>query len=736
MVQEKIPTIEEIIAKIKAYNPMSDSGRILRAYETAKVAHEGQLRDSGEEYIMHPLAVADILSDLQLDDTTIISGLLHDVVEDTKINLEQIQQEFGNEVLVLVNGVTKLNRLEYHSRQEQQAENLRKMFLAMANDIRIILIKLADRLHNMRTLKHHHSALRQKEIAEETQTIFAPLAHRLGIFKIKSELEDLSFAILEPEKYKELAQLVNTQKAERDRFINEMCEVVREEMKRVGIKADVSGRFKNFYSIHNKMNRQQKELNEIFDLYAVRVIVDTVKDCYGVLGVIHTLWKPIPGRFKDYIAMPKINMYQSLHTTVLGDQGDPFEVQIRTWEMHRTAEYGIAAHWRYKEGRSADEDFEKKVEWLRQMLDWQQELSNASEFVESVKVDLFADSVYVFSPAGDVYELPAGSVPIDFAYRVHTQIGHQCVGAKVNKRLVPLDYRLRNGDIVEVLTAKGRGPSRDWLKIVKSQQAQNKIRQWFRKERKEENSDLGKEMLEKECKRYGHEPVQILKPNKLLEACKRFNVGTTLEDLYAAVGDGALKPEAVMLRIKEDYKKEKQMQEVKIQPETEPAHSSSGIWVRGVSDVMVRMARCCKPLPGDDIVGYVTRGRGISVHQTGCPNIKHYEDTEPDRLIEVGWGKDTGGVYQAELLAIANDRERLAMDIMAIIAETKTVLNGVHVDVDKKNNLATLSLKLEVKTADQLSYLISRIQKVPNVLEVHRMITGGGKEGFEQTNQI
>ncbi|MGI5891856.1 MAG: RelA/SpoT family protein [Bacillota bacterium] len=718
--------IEQIIKKVKAYNSASDTDSILRAYLLAMEAHKGQTRDSGEQYIIHPLAIADILADLQLDDTSIIAGLLHDVVEDTDVELEQIRKEFGDEVVVLVDGVTKLSKLEHLSRQENHDENLRKMFLAMANDIRIILIKLADRLHNMRTLHSHHSALRQKEIAEETRTIFAPLAHRLGMFEIKSELEDLSLAILEPEKYAELQEKMALQQAERGKYIEDTCAVIKKNLDKVGIKADISGRAKNYYGIYNKMNKQQKDISEIFDLTAIRVIVDNVNDCYGVLGVIHTLWKPIPGRFKDYIAMPKQNMYQSIHTTVIGDNGDPFEVQIRTWEMHRTAEYGIAAHWRYKEGKSGDADFEKKIEWLRQMLEWQNEMRDAKEFVESVKVDLFTDNIYVFTPKGAVYELPAGSGPIDFAYRVHTQVGHQCMGAKVNRRLVPLDHKLKNGDIVEILTTKGRGPSRDWLKLVKTQQAKNKIRQWFRKEKREENILLGKELLEKECKRYGYDPADILKPDKILEAGKKSNY-SNIDDVYSAIGDGALQVMTILTRIKEDFRKDRDQYKPAIKDFTEDPVGKEGIWVKGATNIAVRLAHCCKPLPGDEIIGYVTKGRGVSVHRVDCANITYYRNTEPDRLIEVNWGGKPNGVYQVEIEAIAMDRERLAIDIMAVMADTKTVINGIHVNVDKKSRIATFDLKIEVKTLEHLEYIIKRVQRVKDVIEVKRVLSQSRK---------
>jgi guanosine-3',5'-bis(diphosphate) 3'-pyrophosphohydrolase len=720
--------IKSLIKKVKKYNPASDSDTIMRAYLLAEAAHADQKRDSGEPYISHPLAVANILAELQLDDTSIIAGILHDVVEDTAIDLEQIREEFADDVATLVDGVTRLNKLQHLSRHENQAENLRKMFLAMANDIRIILIKLADRLHNMRTIKSHRSALRQKEIAEETKAIFAPLAHRLGMFEIKSELEDLALEVLEPVKFAKLKAEIATEQAERAQLIIDTCATIREELQKIGIKAEVNGRAKNYYGIYNKMRRQQKGVPEIFDLTAVRVIVDNIKECYGALGVIHTLWKPIPGRFKDYVAMPKQNMYQSIHTTVIGDNGDPFEVQIRTWEMHRTAEYGIAAHWRYKEGKSGDADFEKKVEWLRQMLEWQNEMRDASEFVESVKIDLFADNIYVFSPKGSVYELPAGAGPIDFAYRVHTEVGHQCMGAKVNRRLVPLDHKLKNGDIVEILTSKSRGPSRDWLKLVKTNQAKNKIRQWFRKEKREENIQLGRELLEKECKKYGYDPQDILKTDKILEAGKRSNYNS-LDDVYAAIGDGALQVLTILSRIKEDFRKDSQVQKTPAIKEFDEvgAGGEEGIWVKGASNIAVRLAHCCKPLPGDEIIGYVTRGRGVSVHRTDCANITYYRQTEPDRLIEVGWGAQQKGVYQVEIQASAMNRERLAMDVMAVIADTKTIINGINVTLDKKTNIATLDLKIEVKTLEHLDYIIGRVRRVKDVIDVKRILTKSKK---------
>lgn len=718
--------INALIAKIKQYNPSSDSLKIMEAYRMAQTAHAGQVRDSGEPYINHPLAVADILADLQLDDTTIIAGLLHDVVEDTKYTMADIEEKFGHETVVLVDGVTKLSKLEFRSRQEHQAENLRKMFLAMANDIRIILIKLADRLHNMRTIKSHHSVVRQREIAEETQSIFAPLAHRLGMFSIKSELEDICFSILEPEAFNDLKNRMEAEHTQRDAYINEIIKTLRESLEKMGIQAEITGRFKSYSSIHRKMQKQQKDLNEIYDLNAIRVIVDSVKDCYGVLGVIHTHWTPIPGRFKDYIAMPKQNMYQSIHTTVLGEDGNPFEVQIRTKEMHQIAEYGIAAHWRYKEGKSGDDDFEKKVEWLRHMLEWQQELRDAREFVESVKVDLFSDNIYVFSPKGDVYELPAGSCPIDFAYRVHTQVGQQCMGAKVNRRMVPLDQLLQNGDIVEIITAKGRGPNRDWLKIVKTQQAKNKIRQYFRKESRDENIQMGREMFERECKKNNYDSTQILKSERINEVLHRLGL-TNLDDLYAAIGYGALNISTVLNRVREEYhlaEKGREKDEAQIQTETKPftpSSDNSGVWVRGVDNIMVRFAHCCNPLPGDEIIGYVTRGKGVSIHRMDCPNIQYYRREEGDRLIEVGWGEKVDGVFQVEIEAISVERPRLTIDVMNVMSDTKTIVNGINITTDKKNKIAVVIIKLEVKTLSQLDYIIKRIGGLKGILEVHRV---------------
>ncbi|MCR4963535.1 MAG: bifunctional (p)ppGpp synthetase/guanosine-3',5'-bis(diphosphate) 3'-pyrophosphohydrolase [Firmicutes bacterium] len=723
-------TIEQIIANVKKYNPASDSAKILAAYQLAASAHGNQKRDSGEPYIVHPLAVAEILSTMQIDDTTIIAGLLHDVVEDTTIPAEVIGQKFGKDAMDLVVGLTKLSKLQFNTRHDAQAENLRKMFVAMSNDIRIILIKLADRLHNMRTIESHHSQLRKIEIAEETLTIFAPLAHRLGIFKIKSELEDRAIAILEPEDIAKIKEELAEGQEERDKFIEEHCRLIRQAMEKASIQCEVNGRFKSYFSIYNKMRNQHKALSEIFDLNAIRVIVDTVNDCYGALGIIHTMWKPIPGRFKDFIAMPKANMYQSIHTTLIADNGAPFEVQIRTWDMHRTAEYGIAAHWRYKEGTSSVADFDKKIEWLRQMMDWQQDVGDANEFMENIKGSLFSENIYVFSPAGDVYELPAGSSSIDFAYRVHTQVGHQCVGAKINHRLMPLETQLKNGDIVEILTAKGSGPSRDWLKIVKTQQAKNKIRQWFRKEKRDDNIELGKEALDKECKKYNLDPAVILKADKLRDLVKRYNF-TTLDDMYAALGDGALRAENVISRLKEDYRREQPPKvEIKpgMQPERQPIHPETVVVKGGGEGLMIHFASCCKPLPGDQIIGYITRGRGISIHRADCANVRRYRETEADRLIEVEWGSKQSGVYPVEMEALCMNRDRMLMDILAVMAETKTTITGVHVSVDQRTNMARCFIKMEVRNPDQFDYLMQRVTRIKDVLEVRRVVNPTGKQ--------
>jgi guanosine-3',5'-bis(diphosphate) 3'-pyrophosphohydrolase len=713
--------IKYLIDQVVAYYPQADIDLVRRAYAFAAKAHAGQWRLSGEEYIHHPLEVAKILAELQLDVVTIAAGLLHDVVEDTPVTREELAQYFNDEIALLVDGVTKLSRIEYKSKEEQQVENLRKMFLAMARDIRVILIKLADRLHNMRTLKYQPLA-KQKEIAEETLEIFAPLAHRLGIFALKWQLEDWALRFLEPEKYYDLVERISMKRKERETYIQEVVQILKEKFEEAGIQADIQGRPKHFYSIYNKMVKKNKELSEIYDLIAVRVQVEDVKNCYGALGTIHTLWKPIPGRFKDYIAMPKPNMYQSLHTTVIGPQGEPFEIQIRTFEMHRTAEYGIAAHWRYKEKLvSGDSEFEEKLSWLRQLLDWQRDLRDAREFMESLKIDLFSDRVYVFTPKGDVVELPVGSCPLDFAYKVHTAVGHQCIGVRVNGKITPLDYALKTGDILEILTAKGGKPSRDWLKVVKTSQAKNRIRQWYKKEERDENIIKGKELFERELRKQGL-PLDSFKTELLLEGAKRFNF-LTVEDLYAALGDGGVTPLQVLSKLKESLPvlEETSVPPLSlIKPWKNTGDSSPGIKIKGAGNVMVRFSHCCNPLPNDPIIGYITRGRGVSIHHADCANINYYKEHERERVVEVSWEQGVDLVYQAQISAVAIDRPGLTMDIMMTITDTKTIVNAVHARATK-NNLATVDLKIEIKNMEHLIYIIEKIRKIRDVLEVKRV---------------
>lgn len=713
--------LEQLRAKIEAYYPQADFNLIYRAYEFARRAHGGQFRRSGEEFITHPLEVALILAELQLDVTTIAAGLLHDVVEDTGVTVKDLEAHFNREIADLVDGVTKLGRIEYRSKEEQQVENWRKMFLAMAKDVRVVLIKLADRLHNMRTLRHQPEE-KQREIAEETLEIFAPLAHRLGIFRVKWELEDLSLRFLEPDKYYSLVQSISAKRKEREELIEEVCEVLRQRLAEAQISADIQGRPKHFYSIYHKMVKQGKELSEIYDLIAIRIIVNTVRDCYAALGIIHALWKPIPGRFKDYIAMPKPNMYQSLHTTVIGPRGDPIEVQIRTWEMHKTAEYGIAAHWKYKEGGTGDKEFEEKLSWLRQLLDWQREAKDAREFMEALKIDLFSDRVYVFTPKGDVVELPAGSVPIDFAYKVHTAVGHQCVGAKVNGRIVPLDYRLKTGDIVEILTQKGSGPSRDWLNLVATSQAKSRIRQWFKREQREESIARGKELLEKELKKQGIDSGEVVKSGALLEAGKKFNL-MTLPDIYAALGEGVLGVSQVMSKIRPEAVRQEEPLPLPVKPPVSERRSPQGVWVKGESNVAVRLAKCCNPLPGDDIIGYVTRGRGVSIHRADCSNILHYYMTEEGRIIEVSWDESAETIYHVHLEVLAHDRPRLAMDIISAVADAKTIINAVHARATK-DNFAVVDLKVEIRNLDHLNYIMDKVRRIKDVLEVRRVTPG------------
>ena len=714
--------LKKLISEVTNYNPETDIDFLKEVYDFAEKAHEGQRRISGEPFITHPVGVAEILAKLELDTVTIAAGLLHDVVEDTDVPMETIEEKFGAEIALLVDGVTKLSRIEFKNKMEQQVENLRKMFFAMAKDIRVILIKLADRLHNMRTLKHM-TPVKQREIAEETLEIFAPLAHRLGIFKMKWELEDLSLRYLEPEKYYALVEGISQKRAEREAYIADVTKLLQEKLQSVGIRADIQGRPKNFYSIYNKMIKQQKELAEIYDLIAVRVLVDSIKDCYGALGIIHTMWKPIPGRFKDYIAMPKSNMYQSLHTTLIGSHGEPFEIQIRTWDMHRTAEYGIAAHWRYKEGDKGDGEFEQKLSWLRQLLEWQSDMRDAREFMETLKIDLFSDAVFVFTPKGDVVELPAGSTPIDFAYRIHTQVGHRCIGAKINSKIVTLDYQMKNGDIIEIITSKvANGPSRDWLNVVKTSEARNKIRAWFKKENREENISRGRDALEREAKKLGEDPSELLKPDRFTDILKKLNF-VAVEDIYAAVGDGAVTPQQVVTRLREEFRKDKPVSLEDLQKKEPKKHKNTaghGIIVKGEEDVLIRLARCCNPVPGDPIVGYITRGRGVSVHRKDCRNILQHENDEAERMVEVSWDAADRGSYHVHLEVSALDRSGLLTDVMAILTEMKISADWVNAR-GTKNRMALIDLVLEIQSLDQLEHIMNKIRRVKEVYDVWRV---------------
>lgn len=723
---------EELNEKLKKVLPPDQLLQIDQAYEFAAAAHHGQQRNSGEDFIQHPLEVAIILAELEMDQPTIIAALLHDVLEDTEYEYADLEKNFGVEVALLVDGVTKLGRIEYKSKMELQVENLRKMFLAMAKDIRVILIKLADRLHNMRTLKYH-SLEKQKEISQETLEIFAPLANRLGIFRIKWELEDLAFRYLKPEEYYDLVEGIALKRREREAQINRVITELKQRLDEIGIKADIAGRPKHFYSIYQKMIKQNKELSEIYDLTAVRVIVNSVNDCYGALGIVHTLWKPIPGRFKDYIAMPKPNMYQSLHTTLIGAQGEPFEIQIRTWEMHRTSEYGIAAHWKYKEGnKQGDSNFDKKLAWLRQLSEWQHESRDAGEYMESLKIDLFADTVFVFTPRGDVVELPKGSCPVDFAYRVHTDVGHRCIGAKINSRIVPLDTKLNNGDILEILTAKqGNGPSRDWLSFVKTSLAKNRIRGWFKKEQREENIIRGRESLDREVRKLGLDPAIVLKNENVLELAKAHNL-TAIEDLYSIIGDGALTANKVLARLREEIAKEaREKQQLAALQQGEAKGSSAygkashGVMVKGVDNILVRFSRCCNPLPGDEIMGYITRGHGVSIHRADCENVSKNSQEEQNRIVEVMWDERTESIYPVDVQVFGEDRARLATDIMNVIADTRTQILAINARRVGKDNQASVLLSIEIRDLSHLNYIMQKIRRVKDVTYVERVNSGG-----------
>lgn len=718
------PELLPLLEKVQSYNKQADFLRIEQAYLYAARAHAGQLRASGEDYIIHPLGVAIVLAEIGLDTDAIVAALLHDVVEDTDVTLAEIEEKFGSTVARLVDGVTKLSRLEDLNRQERQAENLRKMFLAMAEDLRVILIKLADRLHNMRTLSYQPPE-KQKETALETRDIFAPLAGRLGISRIQWELEDLSFRYLEPQKYREIAELVARKREVREDIINHAIADLRERLREVDIEADISGRPKHFYSIYRKM-QAGRTFEEIYDLTAIRVIVNTVKECYEVLGLIHSIWRPIPGRFKDYIAVPKPNMYQSLHTTVISDRGERLEIQIRTWEMHRVAETGIAAHWQYKEGGKTDQKLAERFTWLRSILEWQQELRDAQEFVDGVKIELYPDEVFVFTPKGDVINLPAGSIPLDFAYRIHTNIGHRCVGAKVNGRIVPLNYQLQNGDLVEILTSnKVKGPSKDWLKMVRTSGAKSKIRAWFKREQREQNISKGKEMLEKEVSRLGIEPHVLLTEERLQRVMSKYNF-QDIDDLYASLGYGGTSLIAVIQKLVADYREEQGAAEAIKIPLEEPVpkrHTDSGIRVEGLPDALIRFSRCCNPVPGDSIIGYITRGRGVSIHTTTCPNAKALQK-EPERLIEVYWDEQDRGTYPVRIELTALDRPELLRDVVQVLAEASISISALQARVEK-NGTAVLTFTIVVRDRQHLIATQERLGRIRDVFTVQRVAAPG-----------
>ena len=729
--------LQEILDKIKKYAPNADVTPVIKAYELAKSAHAGVFRKSGEPYIIHPIAVANILADLELDMEVIAAGLLHDVVEDTPYTYEDITELFGKDIADLVDGVTKLGKIKYQTKEESQAENLRKMFLAMAKDIRVILIKLADRLHNMRTLKFMPEE-KAKYKAKETLEIYGGIAHRIGISKIKWELEDLALKYIDPEGYRELSDKITMKRSQRQEYIDKIVHLLEEKFKEVDINCEVSGRPKHFYSIYKKMKKKNKTFEEIYDLTAVRIIVDTVKDCYAVLGMVHTMWIPMPGRFKDYIAMPKPNLYQSLHTTVIGPDGEPVEIQIRTHEMHEIAENGIAAHWKYKEGITGNQDakMEQKLKWLRQMMEWEKDVQDPHEFLDALKDDVFNSQVYVFTPKGDVIELPAGSTPIDFAYRVHTNVGNKCTGAKINGKIVPINYKLQNGEIVEVITSSNStGPSRDWLNIVQTPTARNRIRQWFKKERREENIERGTDILEKEFKRYNI-PYKNSSIQKFLnQVAKKFNQ-PTLEDLIATIGYGGIATSQVMPKVRDFYNKEdnRQEKEKRMQEKEDKIKKNfdeheyakkrkkkdNGITVKGLDNILVRFAKCCNPLPGDDIVGYITKGRGVAIHRRDCTNIKLDDEFLQNRLVEVEWNNPEKSKFEGEVKIIAVDRVGLLNDIIHVVSMEKLSISGINCRV-LKDNTANISLLVEVNDISELKQLMKKIKSIPGVDDVSRM---------------
>ena len=722
--------LEKMLARVQKQHPGDSYLLVKKAYEFAENAHAGQVRKSGEPYFIHPASVASILTDLMIDAPTIAAGFLHDTVEDCQcVTLETIQKEFGEEVALLVDGVTKLDKLDFTDREEQKAESLRKMILAMSKDIRVVIIKLADRLHNMRTLRFQPED-RQRAIASETLDIFAPLAHRLGMNAIKQELEDLSFKYINPDAYHEIAQKVGLRRAEREENIRMVIGELSEKLDAQGIHYEMDGRPKHLYSIYKKMKEQGKTFDQIYDLIAVRVIVDTVQDCYAVLGIVHTLWNQIPGRFKDYISVPKGNMYQSLHTTLIGGRKMPFpfEIQIRTWEMHRIAEFGVAAHWRYKEGGGPEGDLDNKLYWLRQILDWQNDTRDSKEFIDSLKTDLFSDEVLLFTPKGDIMSMQRGSTPIDFAYHIHSGVGNHCVGAKVNGRIVPLDTQLETGDRVEIITStNSKGPSMDWLKVVKTQQAKAKIRQFFKRELHGENVVKGREMLEHEAKRRGVSLPAIMKQEYYDPILKRYAF-QELDDIYGAVGYGGIASAYVISRLLEEQRKDEAQALPKVVETTpqelqkqlgKPTH---GVYVKGESGILVRFARCCNPVPGDEIVGYITRGRGVTVHKSDCPNVSGGNE-ETERMVEVNWANTEGGSFNASLNIIAYDHVSLLGELALSIANMGVPIMAVSAKRDEKKKTSVITMVVQVTSREQLDKVIKNLHNRSDIIEVYRGTT-------------
>lgn len=730
---------KEFLNTILKFNSNYDIELIGRAYDVAEEMHRSQLRKSGEPYLIHPMAVAEILADLGMDEETIVAGLLHDVVEDTEYTEKQLVADFGEEVGLLVDGVTKLGSLKFQSKEERQAENLRKMFLAMSKDIRVLIIKLSDRLHNLRTINYMtHDKIIEK--CRETLDIYAPLAARLGIYTMKMELEDIALKFLEPEAYYELAEQVNERKGEREKSIETVVEKIKKSLDEIDIKYDIYGRSKHFYSIYKKMKYQHKSIDEIFDLMAVRVIVETVRDCYAVLGMVHTMWTPIPGRFKDYIAMPKPNMYQSLHTTVISENGKPFEIQIRTYEMHRIAEYGIAAHWKYKEGIESDKE-EVKLSWLRQALEWQKDVKDPKEFMESLKMDLFSGQVFVFTPQGDVIELPADSTPLDFAFKIHSDVGCKCVGARVNGKMVTIDHKLENGNIVEIVTSpNAAGPSIDWLKIAKSSSARNKIRQWLKKESKTDSIDKGKDLLDKYIRKKGHDPRDLLKNTFLVRAVKEMGYKSS-DELYNHLANGGTlltKLNNLLLKYDAEAKeaeaeKEKSLLEnlnemsektqKRIQQKKHKKEDNSGVVVDGVNNLMIRIARCCNPVPGDDIVGFITKGRGISVHRRDCDNLKSLSPADKARFIDVRWDKDIlDKSFDTEISLIAKDQKSMLSSISKICEDMDVHISGLNAK-SNKDETVKINLTLSIKNKEQMEKICRSLKGIPGILEAYRATT-------------